>query len=87
MQGSGYLRPSKTSPKYEVFSMRQCSEAYGLIINLANAAKHHKATCHESGCNVSLSGILFAARKLQSEVWESEREEIQRLLDFGGWPF
>lgn len=74
--------------------VRSCSLAYALIVNLFNAAKHHKKNC-DKNCNVSLFQMKQAANLIWSQaanlIWsnntilnDEESQAILKMLD--EWP-
>ena len=59
---------------------RETSEAYALISNLRNAARHHTQHCKEP-CSVSVGLLRQAAEKLVIDSWPVERSLIKAMLE------
>jgi hypothetical protein len=64
---------------------RKHSSAYQEIVNLVNAANHHRALCNQSDCNVMTYLLGLTAKRLFINCWLSERREAERLITETNW--
>ena len=61
---------------------RECSPAFALIVNLAEAAKWHQENCSDSeNCAVSLRLLTQAACMMLGSVLRDERAEALSIVE------
>ena len=66
--------------------MTNHSSAYFELVNIINAAIHHRAHCTNDGtCNVALYGLGLTAKRLVNHCWLSEKREVERLIAETDW--
>lgn len=63
-----------------VARVRRASAYLVAVIDVSNAAHDHKAQC-DHNCNVSLGGLIRAAKFLAALVDDSERDEAERIVN------
>lgn len=61
-------------------TLRAISEELMLIINLHNAAIHHKSNCNTDDCNVSVMQLRMAAQYIVRYVPPSDQTEADKLI-------
>lgn len=64
--------------------MVKVSFAFAELTNLINAAKWHRANCHES-CDVALYQLGLTAKRLINHCWLSERRTAERIIAETDW--
>lgn len=65
--------------------MKEISQAFAELINLVNAAKHHRQNCVDPSCNVALLQLRWTTERLLPLCWSGEQEEARSLIENNDW--